>query len=359
MKTDDIPFPQDGVSILVSDLNFTDQLSPFFSGILQDIPLCPLEFIVVGQELTDGMQHVMRNFSDRCFIRFMFHNCKSSVFDSLNYAASRSKYPYLLFVNCGLNFRFDFLASAIDLLTQCPDIGVVGARIDDIDSASHNGDPQIQQFFGIEFKWTGLKKCFQPEQISHLSNDQVSGNTSSGKHLLYPAVTADFLLLRKNDFDSLSGFNKEKGGDWADIDVCLRMGRDLGKKCCLINEIGVQLHPGASLYHYSCPDRTACDTIPHEYVLETLDSEEYISLARWFYYLGYSCELGGMLEKSAEAYKEATRLDDSHPSWFYSLGNVLFHLGMHQDSCTAYLAALNIDTVQFCPDNKKANDRRG
>jgi len=153
----------------------------------------------------------------------------------------------------------DALPKAVNELEHNKDIGSVGVRLDDIvkktGSIGQKADvkePGIQHL-GIEFRWSEKRSYYQPEQIRHSSRKQYlteqgnqSGNPKNASFL--PAVTAAFMLVRKVDFKMLNGFSEEYVYGLEDIDFCLRLGRDLKKKCWCINEVGLQHVDGATRF---------------------------------------------------------------------------------------------------------------
>jgi hypothetical protein len=125
-------------------------------------------------------------------------------------------------------------------------IGAVGVRLDDHPSSLPKGKEAGVQHTGIRFVWNEKRGYFQPEQIRHESLSNYLASSQVGGDFFPAAVTGAFLLCRKVEFDWLGGFSRDYDYGLEDIDFCLRLGRDLQKKCYCINQVSLQHLEGAT-----------------------------------------------------------------------------------------------------------------
>ncbi|MGI0496381.1 tetratricopeptide repeat protein [Limnospira platensis] len=234
-----------GVSVIVLSLNGATLLDRLLSTFFATNTYFPVELIIIDHGSEDNTAEVVRKQAIKGDIRYVNRGENFSFSDSCNYGASLAKYPYLLFLNNDIVFTDDVLPLAVDKLYDSS-IGAVGVRLDDDPSSLPKGKEAGVQHTGIHFVWNEKRGYFQPEQIRHesLSNYWVSSQV--GGDFFPAAVTGAFLLCRKVEFEWLGGFSLDYDYGLEDIDFCLRLGRDLQKKCYCINQVSLQHWEGAT-----------------------------------------------------------------------------------------------------------------
>ena len=158
----------------------------------------------------------------------------------------------MLFLNNDIVYVSNFLPKAVLALVD-PQVGAVGVRLDDDPASLPQGDDPAVQHTGIQFVWNEKRGYHQPEQIRHPSLEQYLREHENSPLItshasLLPAVTGALMLVRKADFEKLNGFSEEYEYGLEDIDFCLRLGRDLKKHCCCINDVGLPHVEGATRF---------------------------------------------------------------------------------------------------------------
>ncbi|MDT9281937.1 MAG: glycosyltransferase, partial [Limnospira sp. PMC 1293.21] len=242
-----------GVSIIVLSWNGAGLLRRLLSSFFATNTYFPVEFIIIDHGSEDNTAEVVRQQAVKGDVRYINRGANFSFSDSCNYGAGLAKHPYLLFLNNDIVFSSDVLPLAVSRLDDAT-IGAVGVRLDDEPSSLPKGKEPGVQHTGIEFVWNERRGYFQPEQIRHGSlKDYLANATAEGD--FFPAVTGAFLLCRKGDWERVSGFSLDYDYGLEDIDFCLRLGRDLQKKCYCINQVSLQHQEGATRQKGNQPQR--------------------------------------------------------------------------------------------------------
>ncbi|MDT9270895.1 MAG: glycoside hydrolase family 99-like domain-containing protein [Limnospira sp. PMC 1234.20] len=233
-----------GVSIIVLSWNGAGLLRRLLSSFFATNTYFPVEFIIIDHGSEDNTAEVVRQQAIKGDVRYINRGANFSFSDSCNYGAGLAKHPYLLFLNNDIVFSSDVLPLAVSRLDDAT-IGAVGVRLDDEPSSLPKGKKPGVHHTGIEFVWNEKRGYFQPEQIRHGSlKDYLANATAEGD--FFPAVTGAFLLCRKGDLERVGGFSLDYDYGLEDIDFCLRLGRDLQKRCYCINEVSLQHLEGAT-----------------------------------------------------------------------------------------------------------------
>ncbi len=205
----------------------------------------PLEFIIVVRKLNNKSSEIIREFSCRAFFMTLEVEPNLKYIACANYAARRAVYPNLLFIDETVLYNEDVLPLAVKVLDD-PFIGAVGVRLNrgctEIATDSRMGDIIHS---GVSFQWNEKNDVLQPYFISSdlLTDTEVIING------FYPALSGAFLLCRRTDFLTLGGFCDQYDKYYWDIDFCLRLAIDLGKKCFCINDISLKIPETQATLH--------------------------------------------------------------------------------------------------------------
>ncbi len=220
--------------------------------------------------------------------------------------------------------RADSLAQLNGFSDSSPKGIQPGCRFVDQNSSSLSSDVKVQHT-GIHFVWNEKRGYHQPEQIRHPSlKDFLSGSDKQPEKIradscrfvdknssFFPAITGAFMLLRKSDFQQLSGFDESYNYGLEDVDFCLRLGRDLQKKCFCINEIGLQHVEMATRNTWSTQERS-----------EIIENNHQIFKEKWD---GYLREIVVNFNKTYKSYSNKKPVDHQ-PS---TPRNILIFLDPH------------------------------
>jgi GT2 family glycosyltransferase/glycosyltransferase involved in cell wall biosynthesis len=231
------------VSIIILTRNAAQHLDNCLNSFIKTNTHNPVELIIIDHASTDNTADVVAKYRNKGDIQYIHRDRNYTFSESCNFGATRARHPYLLFLNNDIHYTDDVLGKAVETLRKDEKIGAVGVRLDDVPAQDKT---QTIQHLGIEFKWNEKRGYHQPQQIRHPSlKDFLSAPTT---YNLQPttAVTAAAMLVRKSDFNALNGFSEAYTYGLEDIDFCLRLERDIKKKCFCILDMGLQHVDGAT-----------------------------------------------------------------------------------------------------------------
>jgi len=229
---------QPGISIIVLVQDNVEHLERFLQTLFRKNTYTPVELIIIDHGSNNNISEVISKHSTQSFIQLITLSKNDTSSAAYNLGAKKSIYPNLLFLSNKIIYISDIIPVAIEKLND-PAIGVIGVRLDDnYDYVPFDRERSVQHS-GVTFEWDTVKQFYRPISIRH--RKIMSGlNLESG---YYPAVIGAFLLCRKNDFNKVNGFYEKYNYGLEDIDLCLRIGLELNKKCFCINNISLQ-HSG-------------------------------------------------------------------------------------------------------------------
>lgn len=237
------PRHRQGVSIIILSLDGAELLQRLLQSFSAHNSHQPIELIIIDHSQAPEAQAetlgVLQRFQPQLPIWPLPRGQNYSFSDSCNLAAGLARYPNLLFLNNDIHYCVDAIPPALRRLAD-PHIGLVGIRIDDDPERLPPGHRPSVQHLGIEFLWSKKRGYHHPRQIRHPSVSEVPLAPEPEDGKAQPAVTGAFLLCRKTDFDQLGGFSRAYDYGLEDIDLCLRMRRDLNKVSWCITGLALQ-----------------------------------------------------------------------------------------------------------------------
>jgi GT2 family glycosyltransferase len=218
------------VSIIVLNRNGAVPLKALLDSWYQHNRL-PVEWIVVDHASTDDSRTLLHDCSVRMPIQVIALDHNNSFSASCNLGAAQAKTPYLLFLNNDIVWLQDALPKMVSSLVTQPEVGFVGLKL----ITKDEGWMEEVQHLGIGVALHGNQ--FWPYEISPLTDNDCYMHAEQ----VYVGVTGAVMLCRKTDFDMLNGFDERYFYGFEDVDISLRMMRDLGKKNLCRNDL-VALH---------------------------------------------------------------------------------------------------------------------
>ena len=225
-----------GISVIILTQNNEGSLQRLLDQFLETNTRHPVEFIVIDHGSTDRTVDVISQYATRAFFRTIKRGADHTPAASYNLGANRARHPNLLFLNSNVIYTADILPAAMAKLEDAS-IGAVGLRLDDDPDSLEPGQVPGIRHSGIEFKWDDEHNVHRPVPIRHESVERADPIPSG----VFPAVTGDFLLCRKADFEMMDGFCEVYDNGYAAIDFCLQLAMRLNRKCWCINDTALQL----------------------------------------------------------------------------------------------------------------------
>ncbi len=200
---------------------------------------CHYEVIVVDNGSTDETQNFLASFGgDFQTIR----NSKNLGFaKACNQGARAASGKYLIFLNNDTIPQPGWLSALLEEVETHDDVSIVGSKL----LYPNN----TIQHAGVVFS----KNCLTPY---HLFNGAPCDLQAANVRREFQAVTAACLLIRRQDFEAIGGFDEEFRNGFEDVDLCLKI-RERGKK--------IIYQPKSVLYHleHQTPGRKDPETERH------------------------------------------------------------------------------------------------
>ena len=218
------------VSVIVLNRNGASPLQELLESWYQHNTL-PVEWIVVDHASTDNSLTLLQEWAERIPLRIIALDFNNSFSASCNLAAQQANSSYLLFLNNDIVWLQDALPAMLNTLLIESSVGLVGLKLITRDE----GWIEETQHLGIRFALHGNQ--YWPYEVSPLT-DQYCLTHSPESHT---GVTGAVMLCRKKDFDHIHGFDERYFYGFEDVDLSLRMIRDLDKTCLCRNDL-VALH---------------------------------------------------------------------------------------------------------------------
>ena len=197
------------------------------------------EVVLVDNHSTDGTAELFEGLSGD--VQIIRNQENLGFAKACNQGAAAAKGKYLVFLNNDTIPQEGWLSALVDEVQQHPDVAVVGSKLLFPDNTI--------QHAGVVFS----KNCLIPYHIFRGESSQLSAVNMRRE---FQAVTAACFLVRREDWESVKGFNEEFKNGFEDVDLCLKIG-ERGRK--------VIYQPLSVLYHleHQSPGRKNSETEQH------------------------------------------------------------------------------------------------
>lgn len=212
------------VSLVVINRNGAELLDGLLRSVARHLAHRPIEIIIVDHGSSDSSKDVAASFTNCLLIRFIDRGQNFSFSESNNLGADLSRGEHILFVNNDIEFTGDVLglmqAHFVD-----PDVGMVGIRLFEPRNDASGTDRLHLHHDQVTFRVSvGQPASYEPFEVEENYAPVAAGPSEVA------AVTAALMMMRRCDFLALSGFDERYFYGLEDIDLCLRLTAELGKK---------------------------------------------------------------------------------------------------------------------------------
>lgn len=213
------------VSVIVLNRNGAALLETLFASLARHAGT-PLEVVLVDHASTDESLAVAARWAEQLKIRVEARKRNHSFSASNNLGARRARGKYLLFLNNDIAFTHDPLPAMLRALSA-PGVAAVGARLAEPVVQADGSLRPVLHHDGIGFRLlhggAHGRSLWLPYEVEAEAADPSEGADAA------PAATAALLLLRRADFLGIGGFDEGFDYGLEDVDLCLRLGRELGQ----------------------------------------------------------------------------------------------------------------------------------
>lgn len=187
-------------------LNYLTELVPSIER--QDYPH---EFILIDNASKDGTTNYMG--SHQCLLKV--NSTKMNFSQSNNYGSKIAQGEYLLFLNNDTKLEEGLIKNMVETFSVDPKIGVVGCQLRLMKTphkVHHAGIMFTEKYEPYEL---GLSQPFGIPELP--KNDERVWNVRE-----VPAVTAACMMVRKDVFFDVGGFDENYHFGWEDVDFNLK-----------------------------------------------------------------------------------------------------------------------------------------
>jgi GT2 family glycosyltransferase/radical SAM superfamily enzyme YgiQ (UPF0313 family)/tetratricopeptide (TPR) repeat protein len=181
------------------------------------------EVIVVNNASTDGTESLLATLGGD--VQIIQNKENLGFAKGCNQGAHAARSRYVVFLNNDTIPKKGWLISLVDEVTVHPDVAVVGSKL-------LYPDDTIQH--------AGVVFSRQLQMPYHLFNGVPESLPAVNTRKEFQVVTAACILVRKETFEQVGGFDEGFVNGFEDVDLCLRI-RQMGKK--------VVYQPKSCLYH--------------------------------------------------------------------------------------------------------------
>jgi len=238
------------VSVIVLNRNGETLLPTLFDSFLR-FNSVPVEWIVIDHASTDRSREILARYQQRIPLRTIALDYNDSFSASCNRGAALAQCEHLLFLNNDIVWVHDALPIMIQRLQNDRSVGAVGLKLV---KEEEGWVPEVQHL-GVRFTRVGDR--YWPYEVNPLTDPDQPVYSPA----FMPAVTGAVLLCRRADFQAVGGFDEQYFYGYEDVDLCLRLEMQLGKKSLCCNDlIAIHRHGYTRL---SGRERSVTDRLHH------------------------------------------------------------------------------------------------
>lgn len=206
------------VSIITPTRDGADLLKKCYAALDKNTGYPNWEWIVGDSISDDNTEEVMNDIVKKdSRVKFIQRGTNEGSFSSINNElVEKASGEYYLFLNNDTEPQALWLYEMMSKIHRHREIGIVGARL-------MYGEKRVMHA-GIMFGPSG------PMNINKPLLKALGGSMFTEQDRFYQAVTAACLLMRKEDFDKVKGFDPVYHFCYEDVDLCLKVRYNLNKK---------------------------------------------------------------------------------------------------------------------------------
>jgi GT2 family glycosyltransferase/spore maturation protein CgeB len=203
-------------SIIIPVFNNVEYTKQCLKALIENTPNSPYEVVIVDNDSTDSTKEFLKCLSGSLKV---ISNAENLGFArACNQGSAVAGGDYLVFLNNDTKVQPGWLEELTKVLQNDSDVGAVGSKLLYPDGSIQHAGVAICQVEGTN--------SLLPK---HVFMQQPSDHIFVNVPMLFQAITAACMMLRKSDFDSVNGFDQGDWNGYEDVDLCFKL-TEAGRK---------------------------------------------------------------------------------------------------------------------------------
>ena len=203
-------------SIIIPVFNNAEYTKQCLKALIENAPNSPYEVIIVDNGSTDSTEEVLKCL--RGSVKIISNSENLGFAKACNQGAAAADGNYLVFLNNDTKVQPGWLRELVKVLENDPGVGAVGSKLLYPDGSVQHAGVVILEIEGVN--------ALLPR---HAFIQQPSDPNFINVPMLFQAVTAACMMVRKSDFDRVNGFDESYWNGSEDVDLCFKLA-EIGKK---------------------------------------------------------------------------------------------------------------------------------
>lgn len=208
------------VSMLVTNWNGEREIAAFLQSYAEYHHVDDCEIIIVDHASSDASRDCIRHWMTLLPIKLICCDRNQRYSAANNLAQAYAEGEVLVFANNDLVFDTQIIPALYDAMKD-PDVGLAGVKLYYPDDGG--GRSRRLQHLGIRFAPDRAMSFMRPYNVKEVSE-------SSEDHQETAAVTTALAACRRSDFNAVGGFFEDYDYGFEDVDLALKLRRQLGRK---------------------------------------------------------------------------------------------------------------------------------
>ena len=228
------------ISVIIPNKDHTDELDKCLKSI-EKSNYKNLEIIIVenNSELSETFSYYEKLSKENAFVRVLRYEGDFNYSRINNFGVSKAKGEFLLLLNNDTEMIDPDSIKNMLAVAHLPNVGAVGARLYYEDGTIQHAGVTLGVGGIAANAFSGAKR----DDPGYMNRICVMQELS--------AVTAACLLMKRSDFEEISGFTNELAVAFNDVDLCMKLRKE---------EKLIIYYPFATFFHYESKSRGVEDT---------------------------------------------------------------------------------------------------
>ncbi|MBK8553752.1 MAG: glycosyltransferase family 2 protein [Ignavibacteria bacterium] len=226
------------LSIIIVNYNTADHVKMCLESLYRYLQFDNFEIIIADNHSTNrDIKNLVSLFPK---VKFIFREINDG-FGGCNEAVINSKGKYLLFLNPDIKIFDDTISILLEYIQKNEESGVVSGLLVNADNSIMYS---FNRFTNLKWEFWQMIGLGHEREIKQLINrEEIKKNKLFEVDWFHGA----FLMMSRNDFDSVNGFNEKYFMYYEDTELCYKIKNNLNKKNYCLPSVRVYHHTQSSL----------------------------------------------------------------------------------------------------------------